>query len=78
VLAHPQLSVIGRITALLPRAFGAARRGDADADALIAELDRLAHSTTEPQRLLPVALLRAEAAWTASRTKDILAVTDEV
>ena len=38
----------------------------------------MANGTGEAQRILPVALLHAEAAWTSGRTADIVALTDEV
>jgi DNA-binding CsgD family transcriptional regulator len=44
----------------------------------LAELTVLARTIAEPQRLLPVALLQAEAASTAGRPADIVALTEEV
>lgn len=44
----------------------------------LAELPVLARTIAEPQRLLPVALLQAEAASTAGRPADIVALTEEV
>lgn len=78
VLRHPHLSVVSRIHALLVTGFAAVRRGDPAAEVQLAELPALARSIAEPQRLLPVALLQAEAAWTAGRPADIVALTDEV
>ena len=78
VLQHPHLSVVSRIPALLATGLAAVRRGDPAADARLKEVHRLARFTAEPQRLLPVALLQAEAAWTAGRTDDIIALTDDV
>ena len=78
VLRHPQISPVSRIPALLATGLAAIRRGDPTADAELAELHALASGTAEPLRLLPVALLQAEAAWTAGRTADIVGLTDEV
>lgn len=78
ILARPALSLTSRVPALLATTLAAVRRGDPAADAQLAEVRELARRTTEPQHLLPVALLQAEAAWTAGRTADIVALTDEV
>ncbi|HEY5117619.1 MAG TPA: AAA family ATPase [Nakamurella sp.] len=78
VLAHPQIAPVSRIPALLVTGLAAIRRGDPAADAELAELHALASGTAEPLRLLPVALLRAEAAWTAGRAADIVGLTDDV
>ena len=78
VLRHPQISPVSRIPALLATGLAAIRRGDPTVDADLAELHALASGTAEPLRLLPVALLQAEAAWTAGRAADIVGLTDEV
>jgi DNA-binding CsgD family transcriptional regulator len=78
VLRHPHLSVVSRIHASLVTGFAAIRRGDPAVLVQLAELPALARSIAEPQRLLPVALLQAEAAWTAGRPADIVALTDDV
>ena len=78
VLRHPHTSMISRIPALLAAGLVALRRGDQTAESQISDLHRLAAGTAEPLRSLPVALLRAEAAWTAGRTADIVPLTDEV
>ncbi len=77
VLRHPQLSFVSRIPAMLPTILASIRRGDPAVEGQLAEVHQLAQGTGEPQRLLPVALLRAEAAWTAGRSADIVALTDE-
>jgi DNA-binding CsgD family transcriptional regulator/tetratricopeptide (TPR) repeat protein len=78
VLRRPNLSVVSRISALLPVGLAAVRRGDPEAEQLLAEVHGLAQDTAEPQRLLPEALLQAEAAWTAGRTDEIAALTEVV
>ena len=71
-------STVSRTPALLTTATAAVRRGEPESTAQLAELQRLARRTAEPLRLLPVSLLLAEAAWTAGRTADIVALTDDV
>ncbi|MET0695778.1 MAG: AAA family ATPase [Propionibacteriaceae bacterium] len=78
VLRHPQLSVVSRITALLATDLAAVRTGDPASQTRVAQLHRLARDTGEPQRLLPVALVQAEEAWTGGRTAEIVALTDDV
>ncbi len=78
VLRHPHFSPTSRIPALLATGLAGIRRGDPGVGAQLAELQGLAGSTAEPQRSLPVALLQAEAAWTAGRSEDIVALTDKV
>jgi DNA-binding CsgD family transcriptional regulator len=53
-----------RFEVLLPVLLLRIRRGE-PCDELLAELDSLAQLLTEPQRVLPVVLARAEAAWIA-------------
>jgi DNA-binding CsgD family transcriptional regulator/tetratricopeptide (TPR) repeat protein len=77
-LRRPQASAVSRVAALLARATVAVRTGGPDSEAQLTELQDLARRTAEPQRMLPVALLLAEAAWTAGRSTDIVPLTDEV
>ena len=78
VLRHPKLSMVSQIPALMAITMPAIRRGDAGTDARLAQLADLARLTTEPQRLLPVALLLAEQAWTTGRIGDIGPLTDQL
>jgi len=74
VTRHPHLSPITRICALVVAGVLAARRGDGTES-----LDKvlpIAVQTGEPQRLVPVAAARAEAAWIAGRVPDIVAEID--
>jgi DNA-binding CsgD family transcriptional regulator len=64
VLSRPRVSPIARIPALVVAAQLAGRRGE-DASELLAAADELAVGTGEQQRLVPVAVARAEAAWLA-------------
>jgi DNA-binding CsgD family transcriptional regulator len=75
VLRHPHLSPISRIAALAVTATIAIRRGTGGGDAAAAldEALALAEPTGEGQRIVPVVVARAEAAWTAGRP-----VADEV
>lgn len=75
VLRHPHLRVVSRIPALLATGTVAVRSGDPQAEEQLSELDLLAHGSTQAQHRLPVALLRAEAAWTAGRSGEIVALT---
>ncbi|HEY7278903.1 MAG TPA: AAA family ATPase [Trebonia sp.] len=74
VTRHPHLSPITRICALVVGGVLAARRGDST-EALDQVLP-IAVQTGEPQRLVPVAAARAEAAWIAGRVPDIVAEID--
>jgi DNA-binding CsgD family transcriptional regulator/tetratricopeptide (TPR) repeat protein len=74
VARHPHLSPITRICALAVTGVLAARRGDST-EALDNVLP-IAVQTGEPQRLVPVAAARAEAAWIAGRVPDIAAEID--
>lgn len=78
ILRHPDLSVITRTPALLVLGSAGVRHGDPTGEASLADAHELARHTTEPLLLLPVALLQAEAAWTAGRTAEIVTVTEEV
>jgi DNA-binding CsgD family transcriptional regulator/tetratricopeptide (TPR) repeat protein len=64
VLAYPRLSTVSRIPASVTVAQISGRRGSIDRDRLD-ELRTLAIATGEPQRLVPTAAARAEAAWLA-------------
>ncbi len=77
VLRHPHLSPVSRIPSLLAAGHAAVRRGDPEVGVDLAALHAIANGTAELQRIMPVALLRAEAAWTAGRTADIPALTDD-
>jgi DNA-binding CsgD family transcriptional regulator len=65
VLAAGRAAPISRIPALAVLGRVRARRGDPGADELLAEAHRLARSTRESQRIVPVSLARAEAAFLA-------------
>ncbi len=62
---RPGVPPIARIPALAVRATLSARRGDPEAAAQLSEVQRLAASTDEMQRVVPVCTARAEAAWIA-------------
>ena len=74
VLRHPDVSPITQMTALVVAGQLAMRRGE-DAPQLADALS-LALPTGEAQRLIPVAAARAEAAWIAGRTDEIVAEID--
>jgi DNA-binding CsgD family transcriptional regulator/tetratricopeptide (TPR) repeat protein len=74
ILRHPHLSPITRVCALPVAGVLAARRG-ADTTMLDEALP-IALATGEPQRLVPVAAARAEAAWIAGLAADIPAEID--
>jgi len=79
VTRHPHLSPITRICALVVGGVLAARRGDSTESLDTGALDKvlpIAVQTGEPQRLVPVAAARAEAAWIAGRVPDIVAEID--
>jgi DNA-binding CsgD family transcriptional regulator len=65
LLARADLAPITRIPCLCVLGRLRARRGDPGADERLAEARALALETAEPQRIVPVALARAEAAWFA-------------
>lgn len=65
LLARAELAPITRIPALAVLGRLRARRGDPGAAALLEEAHALARETREPQRIVPVSLARAEAAWLA-------------
>jgi tetratricopeptide (TPR) repeat protein len=70
LLTNPELPPVARIPANVAAAQLLARR-DGDATALLEEAQRLASQTNEAQRLVPVAVARAEAAWLVDRTAEI-------
>ncbi|HEX8035588.1 MAG TPA: AAA family ATPase [Ktedonobacterales bacterium] len=63
VLAGYRVSPVIRIPALVVLAWVRLRRGDPGSQPLLDEVRELALKTGEPQRILPVAAARAEAAW---------------
>src|SRR5262245_44800263 len=63
VLAHPRVWAIAKIPALAVLGHVRVRRGDPDAERLLAEARDLAMATGEPQRIAPVAAALAEYAW---------------
>ncbi len=73
VLRHPHLSPTTRVSALAVAGALAARCGR-DGTSVLDEALPIAVKTGESQRLVPVAAARAEAAWIAGRTADL--VTD--
>ena len=76
VTRHPHLSPITRICAQVVTGVLAARRGDSTV--ALDDVLPIAAATGEPQRLVPVAVARAEAAWIAGRVLDIAAEIDRV
>jgi DNA-binding CsgD family transcriptional regulator/Tfp pilus assembly protein PilF len=75
VLRHPSLSPITRVSALPVAGVLAARCGR-DGAAALDEALPIATQTGESQRLVPVAAARAEAAWIAGRTADLVTAVD--
>jgi len=75
VLSHRSAAAISRIPALVVLGTIRTRRGDPGAQALLDEALALAKKTGELQRLAPVAVARAEAAW---RRGDVAAAAEEV
>jgi len=75
VQRHPHVSPITQVCALTVAGVLAARRGRDAMDPLDEALP-IAVRTGEYQRLLPLALARAEAAWIAGRPKDVAAEID--
>jgi DNA-binding CsgD family transcriptional regulator len=63
VVGRPEQPGITRMPALATLALLKVRRGDADADEVIAQARALADPTGELQRLAPVAIARCEQAW---------------
>ncbi len=75
LLRQPRLAPVSRIQALLVAAKVGFRRGE-DASSPLEQASALAVSTGEAQRVVPVALARAEAAWLGGRTDLIEAMVD--
>jgi DNA-binding CsgD family transcriptional regulator/Tfp pilus assembly protein PilF len=75
VLRHPHVSPTARVSALPVAGVLDARRGG-DGTAALDEALLIAVQTGEFQRLVPVAAARAEAAWIAGRTPDLVADID--
>jgi len=75
VLRHPHVSPITRVCALTVTGALAARRGR-DAMGPLDEALPIALQTGEYQRLQPVVIARAEAAWIAGRPADLAAEID--
>ncbi|MDP9352179.1 MAG: response regulator transcription factor, partial [Chloroflexota bacterium] len=69
ILGSPTVSPVTRIQALIVLGRLRARRGDPQADTVLDEALALAALTGEPQRLLPVGVARAEAAWSVGQTE---------
>jgi DNA-binding CsgD family transcriptional regulator/tetratricopeptide (TPR) repeat protein len=85
VLAHDGVSTVNRLPALAVLGTVRTRRGEPSAQALLDEAHHLAERTAEVQRIAPVALARAEAAWlrgdSAAAAEDLrqaLALADRV
>ncbi len=76
--AHSHLSPVTQIPALTAQGFVSVRRGKSDACGLLDRAQALAEPTGESQRLVPIALARAELAWVEGRTSQIVAETDAV
>jgi DNA-binding CsgD family transcriptional regulator len=77
VLRHPHVSPITQVCALTVAGTLAARRGR-DAMGPLDDALPIAIQTGEYQRLLPLVLARAEAAWIAGRPADVVAEIDRV
>jgi DNA-binding CsgD family transcriptional regulator len=77
VMRHPHVSPITQVCALPVAGVLAARRGR-DGTAALDDALPIAVRTGEAQRLVPVAAARAEAAWIAGRTSDLIADIDRV
>jgi DNA-binding CsgD family transcriptional regulator/tetratricopeptide (TPR) repeat protein len=78
VLRRPGTAVPSRITPLAVLGCLRARRGDPDVWGPLDEALELAAGTGEIQRLLPVALARAEARWLSGEPDAVAAETDGV
>ena len=72
LLASPRTDVISRVTALTALGRLRARRGDPGSSALLDEALAIALPTGQLQRIWPVAVARAEAAWLVGRADDEL------
>ena len=85
VLAHPGVSTINRLPVLAVLGTIRTRRGEPGAQAVLDEAYQLAQRTTEMQRIAPVVLARAEAAWlrgepqaAVQELRDALALADRI
>jgi len=85
VLARGSISPINRIPVLVVLGIVRTRRGEPDAQPLLDEARALAQRTTEMQRIGPVTLARAEAAWlrgdpqsVVDELRDALALADRI
>lgn len=85
VLAHRGVSPASRIPALTVAGLIRTRRGDPDAQSLLEKARELAQRALEVQRIVPVAMARAEAAWlrgdrpaAQDALRDALALEDRV
>jgi DNA-binding CsgD family transcriptional regulator len=76
VLAHAGVAAPGMITPLVVIGQLRSRRGDADPWAPLDEAAELAVATGEAQRVVPVAIARAEARWLAGESQLVAAETD--
>ncbi len=77
VLAAPRSAPVSRMPALAALGLLRVRRGDADAEAPLAEALVLARQSGESQRLAPVLLALAEFHWMAGRKEAASAAVDE-
>ena len=75
IMRHPHLSPVTRVSALPVAGVLAARRGS-DGTSQLDQALPIALQTGGPQRLVPVAAARAEAAWITGRAPDIAAEID--
>jgi DNA-binding CsgD family transcriptional regulator/tetratricopeptide (TPR) repeat protein len=85
VLGHDGVSSVSRIPTLVVLGIVRIRRGDPSARALLDEAYELAKRTAEIQRIAPVVLARAEAAWLRGEAgaaigelRDVLALADRI
>jgi len=75
VLDQYRLAPVAKIAALVILGWVRVRRGDPGCTALLDEAYTLALTTGEPQRIVPVAAARAEAAWLRGNQEQCLAET---
>ena len=78
MLRYPRTSTVPRILALTIRAQLAGRTGDGDPRPPLDLATDLAASTGELERLVPPALARAELAWLAGRSDEVVEATDDL
>lgn len=72
LLDRYRVPAITKIAALAVLAHVRVRRGDPEADSLVNEARELAIETGEPQRMAPVASVRAELAWLRGDTQQLI------